>query len=77
VQRDQPQGPVNARQAIEIAEQYAVDQALLDAEVTEKVATPDSVDGKDVWVVELATDAGTVTITVDEATGEVLNAVTE
>jgi hypothetical protein len=35
------------------------------------------VDGKDVWVVELATDAGTVTITVDEATGEVLNAVTE
>jgi 2-alkenal reductase len=66
-----PEGEgVNARDAISIAEQET--EGMLDGEVTEKIATPDSRDGTDVWVVELSTDTQTATVVIDRATGEVL-----
>ncbi len=64
-------GQINARAAITIAED-AAKQAGLNGEVTEKVATPDQQDGKDVWVVELTTSDQTATVTVDADTGEVV-----
>jgi 2-alkenal reductase len=64
---------VNAREAIAIATSAAEEEELLTGEVTERIATPDEVDGVAVWVVELVTENETVTVTIDEATGEVLN----
>jgi 2-alkenal reductase len=65
-------GQINARAAIAIAED-AAKEAGLTGEITEKVATPDQADGKDVWVVELSTADQTATVTVDADSGEVIN----
>jgi serine protease Do len=65
-------GQINARAAISIAED-AAKEAGMTGEVTEKVATPDQADGKDVWVVELSTDTQKATVTVDADSGEVIN----
>ncbi len=45
----------------------------LTGDITEKVATPDQADGKDVWVVELSTANQTATVTVDAVTGDVVS----
>ena len=62
--------PVNAREAIAIAEQET--EGMLDGKITEKIATPEDRDGAEVWVVELSTDAQTATVVIDRATGEVV-----
>jgi 2-alkenal reductase len=65
---------VTARVAIAIATRHVTEEQLLDGPVSEKVATPDEVDGVAVWVVELSTEGGqTATVTIDAATGEVLD----
>lgn len=63
---------VNAREAIEIATDAAEEEGLLTGEITERIASPDVVEGIDVWIVELVTDNETVVVTVDTLTGEVL-----
>jgi 2-alkenal reductase len=70
------EGRINARAAIAIAEDAAA-EAGLTGEVTEKVATPDQVDGADVWVVELTTADQTATVTVNADSGEVVDVVVE
>jgi hypothetical protein len=64
---------INAREAIQIATRAAEDEELLTGEITERIATPDEVEGLAVWVVELVTENETVVVTVDEATGEVIS----
>ena len=64
---------VNAREAIQIATRAAEDEEMLTAEITERIATPDEIDGDAVWVVELVTENETVFVTIDEATGDVLS----
>ncbi len=63
---------VNARQAIEIAEEAVQEGGLLEGEIQEKVASPDTFNDQDVWVVELSDGEQTATVVVDQATGEVL-----
>jgi 2-alkenal reductase len=67
------EGGVNAREAIEIATAAAEEGGLLTGEITERLAAPDVLGGVDVWVVELVTENETVEVTVDSATGEVLD----
>jgi 2-alkenal reductase len=67
---EQPDESVNARRAIQIAEEEAGE--MLDGEIAEKVATPDTRNGVEVWVVELSTDSQTATVVIERATGEVL-----
>jgi 2-alkenal reductase len=64
---------INAREAIDIATQAAEDSELLTAEIEEKVATPDTVGGLEVWIVELTTSGETVQVIVDATSGEVLS----
>ena len=64
---------MNAREAIDLATRAAEDEGLLTAEVNEKVATPDAINGVEVWVVELVTDNETVVVTIDAASGDVLD----
>jgi hypothetical protein len=64
---------VNARDAIDIATEAAEAEAVLTGEITERLAAPDAVDGVEVWIVELITENETVTVTIDRATGEVLD----
>lgn len=66
-------GEVNARQAIAIASEFVTDEDLLEGEITEKVATPETRGGEEVWVVDLSDDSKTVTVIVSKATGEVLD----
>jgi 2-alkenal reductase len=70
------EGRINARAAIAIAED-AAKEAGLTGEITEKVATPDQVDGADVWVVELTTADKTATVTINADSGEVVDVVVE
>ncbi len=72
-QGSEQSGPVSARRAIEIAEQEVNGQ--LNGEVVSKTATPDERDGKEVWVVELASNSNTATVVIDQATGDVLEMV--
>jgi serine protease Do len=65
-------GQINARAAIAIAED-AAKEAGLTGDISEKVATPDTVDGTDVWVVELATADQKAIVTVDADSGEVVS----
>jgi len=65
-------GQINARAAISIAEDAAKEKGLT-GEITEKVATPDQADGKDVWVVELSTANQKATVTVDADSGDVIS----
>jgi 2-alkenal reductase len=64
---------INAREAIDIATDAAEEEELLTGEITERIATPDEVDGVEVWVVELVTENETIAVTIDQATGEVLD----
>lgn len=64
-------GRINARAAIAIAEDAV--RGDLTGEITEKVATPDERDGKDVWVVELSTARQSATVVVDAQSGDVLD----
>ncbi len=64
---------VNAREAIEIATAAAEEEQLLTGDIVERIASPDVIDGVDVWVVELVTENETVVVTVDTLTGEVIN----
>jgi len=64
---------VNAREAIDIATKAAKEKDLLKGDVTERIATPDTVDGVEVWIVELVTADEDVTVTINKATGEVLD----
>ena len=63
---------INAREAIDIATEAAESSGMLSSEILEKLVTPDSQDGVDVWVVELTTADETVVVIVDAVTGEVL-----
>ncbi len=67
---DSLQGEVSAREAIEIAQREVNGQ--LNGDVVSKMATPEERDGKQVWVVELASDSNTATVVIDQATGDVL-----
>jgi len=64
---------VNAREAIDIATKAAKDKGLLKGDVTERIATPDTVDGVDVWIVELVTADEDVSVTINKGTGEILD----
>ena len=64
---------INAREAIELATEAAEAEGLLTGDITERIATPDEVDGLSVWVVELVTENETIVVTIDEASGEVLS----
>ncbi|MCC6458643.1 MAG: trypsin-like peptidase domain-containing protein [Caldilineaceae bacterium] len=64
---------INARKAIELATDAAEEEELITGEVTERIATPEVLEGVDVWVVELVTENETVTVTIDTLTGEVLD----
>lgn len=74
-QREATLGPVSARQASRIAEEATAD--LLDGEVTERIISQDTAEGRDVWVVELSTDTQTATVVVDRLTGDVVEATVE
>jgi len=63
-------GAVSARRAIQIA--VGATRDSLTGVITQRVATPDTRNGKDVWVVELTTDSQTATVVIDRNTGEVL-----
>lgn len=67
---ERPEGGVSARDAIAKAEKET--EGMLDGAITEKIATPDTRDGVDVWVVELSTDAQTATVVIDRTSGDVL-----
>ncbi len=71
-------GNVNAREAIDIALKAVTDENLLEisGNIT-KIATPDEVDGVEVWVVELSSGNQTATVTVEKATGEVMEIIVE
>jgi hypothetical protein len=64
---------VNAREAIEIATEAAEEAELLTGEITERIATPNVLEGVDVWIVELVTENEVVEVTVSSETGEVLD----
>jgi S1-C subfamily serine protease len=68
-------GHINARAAIAIAED-AVRNDLTN-EITEKVATPDERDGREVWVVELSTATQVATVVVDAESGDVVDVTIE
>ncbi|MEZ4616918.1 MAG: PepSY domain-containing protein [Caldilineaceae bacterium] len=75
VQSETPSGPVSARQASRIAVGAVTD--LLNGQITERIISQDSRDGRDVWVVELSTADQTATVVVDQQTGEVVEATVE
>jgi serine protease Do len=64
------EGPINARQAIEIAMGAVED--VLSGPIVERTVAPDVHEGQEVWVVELSTARQTATVIVSQATGEVL-----
>jgi 2-alkenal reductase len=66
----QSEGPVSARQAIQIAVNAVGDQ--LSADITDRTVSPDTRNGQDVWVVELTAGNQTATVVVSQQTGEVL-----
>jgi 2-alkenal reductase len=74
-QGETPSGPVSARQASQIAVEATAE--LLNGEIINRVITQDTVDGRDVWVVELDTADQTATVVVDRLTGEVVEATVE
>lgn len=74
-QSESASGPVSARQASRIAVEAVAD--LLDGEITERIISQDTNDGRDVWVVELSTATETATVVVDRLTGEVVEATVE
>ena len=63
---------VNAREAIQIAIDEVQGSDFLPGEIIEKVATPDVLDGADVWRVELSTATQTATVVVNKTDGEVI-----
>ncbi len=73
-----PDSDVTAREAINIAREYAGDVGLLDGEITNTPqASPDEFEGLPVWIVELSDGEQTATVTIDRATGEVLDSFVE
>ena len=63
-------GVVSARQAFGIASDAVKDS--LSGPITDRTVSPDTRDGKDVWVVELSDGSQTATVVVDRTTGDVL-----
>lgn len=70
-------GPVNARQAIELAEQAVIDGNLVDGDIIQRIVTPSVSNGVEVWEVELTTDTQSAKVTVERETGEILEVVVE
>jgi 2-alkenal reductase len=69
----EPEGVgVDAREAIEIAQEAALQAEMLTDEVLEKTATPEEQGGVAVWVVDLVTANEHVVAIVDAESGEVL-----
>jgi 2-alkenal reductase len=66
----QVEGPVSARQALEIAANAVGDS--LSGDITQRTVSPDTRNGEDVWVVELSDGSQTATVIVSQKTGEVL-----
>jgi 2-alkenal reductase len=71
----QTEGPISARQAIRIASEAAQD--VLEGEVDETIASPDTRNGQPVWIVELSNANGTATVIVSRETGDVLEITVE
>lgn len=69
-QRAQAEGPISARAAIDIAKEAA--KELLGDNITQTVVSPDQQNDQKVWVVELSNDSQSAIVTIDQATGEVL-----
>jgi serine protease Do len=68
--RTQTEGPISARQAMNIARQAAQD--VMKGAADETVVSPDTRNGQPVWVVELSNAEETATVVVSRNTGEVL-----
>lgn len=64
---------LTARDAIDIAIEAVESEAMVTGEIAKKVAAPETVNGVDVWVVELSTESEVVTVTIERSTGEVLD----
>lgn len=69
-QQSQEEGEVSARRALAIAEDAV--KGDLGGDITSRTATPDTRDGRDVWVVELATDSQQATVVIDRSSGEIV-----
>ncbi len=72
---DAPSGPVSARQASDIAMNAVAD--LLDGEVIERIISQDTLNGREIWLVELSTAEQTATVMVDRLTGDVVEVTIE
>jgi len=68
---------LTARAAIAAAVEAVTEGGLLDDEIVQKIATPQEIDGEEVWVVELSTNSETATVTVDRSSGDVVEIVVE
>ena len=68
---------LTARAAIAAAVETVTEEELLDGEIVQKIATPEELDGEEVWVVELSTSDQTAIVTVDRGTGDVVEIVVE
>ncbi len=66
----QVEGPISARQAIDIAVEAVRD--TLSSPITERTVSPDQRDGVEVWVVELSTGSETATVVLNRQTGEIV-----
>ena len=69
-----PEPGVTGRDAIDIAREYAEETSLLDGEISNQpsVRSGES-EGVEVWIVELSDGEQTATVTIERATGEVLD----
>lgn len=74
-ERARASGPVSARQASQIAVEATAE--LLNGEITNRIITSDTVDGREVWVVEIDTATQTATVIIDRLTGDVIEATVE
>ena len=62
-----------AKLASNPANHIVIADNLLTGEITERVATPDEIDGNAVWIVELSDGAKVATFSIEQATGEILS----
>lgn len=70
------QAPVRnltARDAIAEAVEIVEEEELLEGDIIQRIAAPNQMNGTDVWVVELSTENQIAHVTIDRATGDVLD----
>lgn len=66
----QIEGPISARQAIDIAVEAVSD--TLSGPIIERTVSPDQRNRQEVWVVELSTDSESATVVLNRQTGEIV-----